>query len=200
MPFPSCCSQGDEPCLSFQEPQPEGHARVLPAAREDLHHPRERRDAVERALRPLRDLDAVDVLDGDLRERRVERAAGGHAVHRHEERVELLEAPHPEVREARAAVRPAARPRRRRRSGARPGASGRPCRRSSSPVTTSTEPGDVHRVLGRLRGRDDHLGGRRRRRDARGLGARRRERGTQAAARARAKRGFTRTMLTKLRA
>src|ERR1017187_10213370 len=76
--------------------------------REDLDHPGKRRHAVESPLWALHDLDPVDVLDGDLGERRVEGAAHGNTVHRHEEGVELLQTPPPDVREPAAVVGPAA--------------------------------------------------------------------------------------------
>src|ERR1035437_9236197 len=55
-------------------------AGFLRMPREDLDLPGEGRDAIERALRPLHDLDPVDVLDGNLGERRVERATRRNAV------------------------------------------------------------------------------------------------------------------------
>src|SRR5206468_5722419 len=82
-------------------------AAALPGAlaREDGDHAGERRDAVERALRAFHDLDTVDVLDRDLRERGIEGSADRHAVERYEQGVELLEAPQPEVGQQRAVVR-----------------------------------------------------------------------------------------------
>ena len=74
------------------------------AVREHLHHAGERGDAVQRTLRALHDLDALDVIDRDLRERRIERTADRHTVDRDEQRVELLEPPHPDVGEVRAVV------------------------------------------------------------------------------------------------
>src|ERR1019366_96423 len=124
-------------------------------SRENLNHSRERRDAVERALRTLHDLDSLDVLDGDLRERRIEWSSHGDAVHGDEEGIELLQAPDPDVRKPRTVVRPASGvyagnvlERLRDRLGAAP------------PELVARDHGDgrrnVERVLRTLRRRDDH--------------------------------------------
>ena len=77
--------------------------------REDLHHSGEGRDPVKSPLRTLDDLDPIDVLDIDLRERRVERPARRNAVDHDQECVELLQTPESDVREPRAVVAAAAR-------------------------------------------------------------------------------------------
>ena len=67
---------------------------------EDLDHAGEGRDAVESALRPPDDLNPLDVLDGNLRERGVERASHRDAVQGDQERIELLQSPETDVGEA----------------------------------------------------------------------------------------------------
>ena len=140
----------------------------------------------------------VDVLDGNLREVRVEGSACGNAVDRHEERVELLQAPHRDVRKARAAVRAA-------RGIDAHDVLQRVLQRPRAGPTQLLARDDfdgtrhVHLVLGNFRARDDHLGRRRWRRDAWSLGfgggSKSRGRGNEEDANV-----FHRTMLTKLRA
>ena len=74
-------------------------------AREHLDHARERRDSVQRSLRPLHDLDPIDVLDRDLGQRRIERSSDGDAVERDQQRVELLEPPQADVGQPETVVR-----------------------------------------------------------------------------------------------
>ena len=131
-------------------------AGLLRMAREDLDHSGERRHAVERPLRALHDLDPVDVLDGNLGERRVERAARGNAVHRDEKRVEFLQAPDPDVREPAAVVGRRSRCRDPRRPGARPRRSSRPGRAARRRKSPRREPRRRAHPRRTLRRRDDH--------------------------------------------
>jgi len=142
----------------------------------DRDHPGEGGHAVQRSLGAARDLDAVDVLDRDLGEVRVERSAHRHAVHRDHQGVELLDAVEADVRQARAVVGAVARI-----ETDDVLESLRERRRSSAPQLLPRDDRDVSRdvdrVLRDLGGRDDHflvdrlhlLGrGRRGRRDGRG--------------------------------